>query len=167
MKRLLTLAGVAALVLAPTQANAQRSVFFGPQLNWGDDADFGIGGRVLVDIPGRFPLSIIGSFDYFFPDEDVAGVDLTYWEINGNLVYNFAIASAPTFTPYAGTGLNIAYFSTDVQTTVGQVGDSETDLGLNFLGGGRVQVGSIAPFFELRIEAWGGEQFVITGGVLF
>ena len=44
---------------------------------------------------------------------------------------------------------------------------SDTDLGLNLLGGTLFGRGKVNPFVELRVELAGGEQFVLTGGVLF
>lgn len=160
MRRLLPAAlAVCLLIGLPSASQAQeRSVFFGPQINWGfDDAEFGIGGRVLGAIPNT-GFAIIGSFDYFFP-----GNDVTYWEINGNGVYRFAIPDNPNFTPYAGAGLNIARVSRDV----GDETRSDSDIGLNLLGGLEWDVGSFRPFGELRVEIDGGEQVVLTGGVLF
>jgi hypothetical protein len=156
------LAGVlvlAAAVAVPGAVQAQAR--FGAQLSWSDDFDLGIGARVRAEtprlIPGS-PLAVIGSFDWFFP-----GNDVTYFEINGNVAYNFTIAGSP-IRPYAGGGLNIARVSFDV---AGQ-SQSDTDIGLNLLGGLNFrQVGRLQPFVEIRLEIAGGEQFVLTGGIHF
>src|SRR5688572_3597987 len=69
---------------------------FGPQILWGDDTDFGIGGRVETSVGPALtasgPLSealLVTSFDYFFPDCDtgVGGSDcsVTYWELHADL----------------------------------------------------------------------------------
>jgi opacity protein-like surface antigen len=163
MSRLLPAALAAAILIGvPTASQAQeRSVFFGPQINWGfDDADFGIGGRVQGDLP-QTNFSLIGSFDYFFP-----GSDLTWWEINTNGVYRFSIPDSPGFEPYAGAGLNITHVSIDLPE-VAEGNSSNTDIGLNLLGGILWEVGNVRPFGELRVEIDGGEQVVLTGGVLF
>ncbi|MDV3207377.1 MAG: hypothetical protein LOY04_09960 [Rhodococcus ruber] len=159
------------LALAAAPASAQR---FGVHANWSDDFDFGIGGRVEVDalnlITDERPLSrtfFIGTFD--FPDcgfdlEDDS-FDCSYWEINGNLAIPLAAAD---IDPYVGAGLNIARFSADYSGTVPGVDleGSDTDVGLNLLGGLRFMLSSLSAYAEARLELGGGEQFVITGGVL-
>ncbi len=148
----------AAMFCLAGATDAQAQGFrWGPELNLATDTDFGLGARVEFDF-NNSPLTVIGSFDYYFPDGSV-----DYWEINGNLIYNFDIASAPTVTPYAGGGLNIAHWSID--TEVGS--RSDTDPGLNLLGGARFDAGSLMPFVEMKFTIEGGDQFVVTGGLLF
>lgn len=150
----------AALVIGSADAEAQA---FGVQGSWGDDADFGIGARLELGLPNLLttegPLSntyLIGSFDWFFPDCD----ECTYWELNANLAVPI---TATSIDPYAGLGLNIAHvsFDTGVGTDV-----SDTDVGLNLLGGLRFNLGTLSAFTEGRFELGGGEQFVLTFGVL-
>lgn len=148
------------LVLAAGDLAAQTK--FGGQVSWGDESDFGIGGRLAVDA-ADIPLEIFGTFDWFFPDEP-PGVDLTYWEINGNLAYLFEIRDAPSIIPYAGGGLNIAHVNRETSTT----DVSDTEVGLNLLGGIRFETqASVQPFIEFRLEVEGGDQFVVSAGVLF
>ncbi len=142
-----------------------RPVQFGGQLSFANDYNFGIGARVVGDlqsmIPGARNWSVIGSFDWFFP-----GNSLTYWELNGNAVYNFQIAGS-TLGPYAGGGLDIAHWSTSAAVPPG-FATSFTRLGLNVVGGTTFKTGgSIKPFVELRGELRDGGQFVISGGLLF
>jgi opacity protein-like surface antigen len=112
----------------------------------------------------QVPLQVIGSFDLFFPDID--GVD--YWEINGNVVYLVEVPRSP-ISPYVGVGLNVARAS--VETTVlGQpVSASDTEIGLNLLGGVQFEAApKVKPYGEVRFEVSGGEQIpVITAGVAF
>ncbi len=162
MRKLLLSSCLALLVLTPGALRAQIGV--GGQLSWADDADLGIGVRGAFSLPTKAaPLEVIGTFDYFFPD-DAAGLDVTYWELNGNVVYLFKVP-APKITPYAGAGLNLAHASVDSGTP--GISASNTELGLNFLGGARFDLGSVTPFGELRIELDGGEQFLISAGLLF
>ncbi len=151
---------VAALVaVAGVARDAQAQAFrWGPELSLATESDVGIGARLEFDIASS-PLTVIGSFDYYFP-----GGNVDYFEFNGNLIYNFRVASAPKITPYAGGGLNIAHVS--VERTDGS-DISDTDPGLNLLGGVRFDAGSLTPFVEAKFTIEGGDQFVVTGGLLF
>jgi hypothetical protein len=177
---------VAVSVLMAAAGRAQAAdVQVGPRFSVSDDADLGVGGDVRVTILDRDPrLAITGSFDYFFPDdgsddiEDALGdlgdllpgdfdlpfdqflpdTDVSYWEANLNLTWDFT--NAATVVPYAGAGVNYARakvsafgFSTD-----------ESDIGANVLAGMRIQN---RFYMEAKYEAGGGELFVLTVGVRF
>jgi hypothetical protein len=139
--------------------SARAQVHLGPQISIADDADVGLGGRLVAGVEDYSGLEVIGSVDIFFPDGD-----FDYWEINGNAVYNFEIVGAPSLRPYAGGGLNVAH--TDFDDDVAG-GSSDTDLGLNLLAGTKFPLEGFTPFVEVRGEISGGEQLVITGGFLF
>jgi hypothetical protein len=155
------------LVLSTAPAHAQR---FGVQLDWGDDSDLGIGGRAEFTLGSLFASSGafsrmygIGSFSYFFPDCDdtVVDVDCRYWEINLNGAVPLV---AQDIDPYIGGGLNLAHSSIDAD---GPGGDGDdTELGINLLGGLRFLIGTLSAFAEARAELGGGEQFVLTAGIL-
>ena len=149
MKKVLLLAGAVMLLALPTQSYAQ----FGVQASWGSDSDFGLGARAALAVPSvHRGFEAILSADYFFIDCD----DCSYIEINANGALNLASES---LNPYVGAGLNIAR---------GAVGDfSNTEVGLNLLGGLKFPGASMTPFAEARLTVGGGEQFVITGGILF
>jgi opacity protein-like surface antigen len=154
---------VAAFALGATGAHAQR---FGVQLDWGNDVDFGVGARVELDVPNLIsetePLNrtfLIGSFDYFFPD--CGDLDCTYWEINTNVAFPIIVAG---IDPYVGAGLNLAHV--DAGTEGGLDAGSDTDVGLNILGGIRFPLRGVTAFGEARYEVAGGEQFVLTFGAL-
>ncbi len=165
MKKLLGI--TCALALLGSTGDLLGQVSVGPQLSYADDAEFGLGVRAVVDFsPFGQGLEGYGSFDYYFPDAPL-GADIDYWEINANLAYAFRIVGAPTITPYAGGGLNIAHGSVTIDGFGTPVNGSDTQLGLNLLGGTRFQAGPVRPFAEIKIELEGGEQFVIAGGVLF
>jgi opacity protein-like surface antigen len=138
-------------------------VRFGAQASFGDDTDFGIGARLEYVPRALFrnaPVLSAASFDWFFPDAP-AGVDVQYWEINYNVYYLF---TADALRPYAGGGLNIAHAS----GSVAGFGASDTQVGLNLGGGLRFRTaGRLTPFIEARVELSGGEQFVLTGGLVF
>ena len=161
MKRLLT-AVCTVLALAAMAGPAQAQVQFGPQASYADDFDFGVGARAQFGLGsmmeaegGLADLVGIASFDFFFPD--CGGADCSAFEVNANVVYPFV--SEQSFTPYAGGGLNIGRFS------VSEV--SDTEIGLNALGGLEFAIQELAAFVEARFELSGYEQFVLTFGVLF
>jgi len=145
----------------PAARSADRPSF-GLQLDWGNDPNFGIGGRAVIPlnslVPGT-PLDGIVSFDYFFP-----GNNVHYWEINGNLAYRFTVPRSSSLRPYAGGGLNVAHASLS-----GVSGSGATQAGLNLLGGTtfRLKGSHLTPFAEARGELGGGKTFILTGGVRF
>ena len=146
----------------PAATAAQRTSF-GLQLDWGNDPNFGIGGRGVFPLRSLFPgtpLDGIVSFDYFFP-----GNNVKYWEINGNVAYRFKVPARSSLRPYGGGGLNIAHAS----VTFGGVSGSDTKAGLNVLGGTtfKLKRSKLLPFAEARGEIGGGKTFILTGGVRF
>jgi opacity protein-like surface antigen len=159
------------LAAGGTKLHAQSRPQFGPQLNFASNSiGIGIGARVWLDMAKMIPtarnIGLIGSFDYFFPGTGF-GVSASYWELNANGTYSFAIPKSP-ITPYAGAGLNVAHFGYDI-SVLGVTGSySHTDIGLNLLGGAKFgNLGKVTPFGELRLELHSGSAVVITGGVLF
>ena len=152
----------AALMLA-VPATAVGQVTLGPQLSYGGDTEIGIGGRLLVGVESLEHWDFVGTFDVFFPD-DGPNTDVSYWEANGNLAYNFLIEDAPSIFPYVGGGLNIARFSVEFEDGGDQ---SDTDLGLNLFGGTKFESSSVTPFVEVRVVVEGADQVVVTGGILF
>ena len=168
MKKLLIAACTVAAV-GVMAAPAQAQVQFGVQANYAEDVDFGIGargqfglGEMLNAEGGLADLIGVVSFDYYFWD---CSADCSYFEINGNALYPVEVEGSD-LAPYVGGGLNIARASLDSGVTgVGDV--SETDVGLNALGGLNFDLGGFAAFVEAKIEVGGGEQFVLTFGGLF
>ena len=151
-----------AVSVAPAILAAQQPFHLGAQASWGSDSDVGIGVRYENDLNRLIParnLRVVGSFDWFFP-----GNNVDYFEINANVAYQFTLPGS-RIGPYAGGGLNIARANTDL----GVLGrSSDTQVGLNLLGGLRFpSAGRIRPYVEGRFELSGGEQFVLTGGLLF
>lgn len=141
----------------PSPPRRTGTVSIGGTLSIADDVDVGLGARALWNLHRLAPnLELATTFDYFFP-----GGGLSYFEINGNVVYNFRFRRS-ALVPYAGLGLNIAHASTEFLGF--EV--SDTDVGVNFLGGVKYPLSRFLIFGELRVEAGGGEQFVIAGGVL-
>src|SRR5260370_28614862 len=132
-------------------AASTRHTQFAAELNWSSDFDFGIGGRAIFPLESLFPrtpLDGIASFDYFFPSAP-AGASAHYWEINGDVAYQFTVPRSSSLAPYAGGGLNIAHAS----ASAGTVNSSVTKVGLNLLGGTTFKVkASVTPFLQARCE---------------
>jgi hypothetical protein len=175
---LLTVAVVSAAVAPAGAADVQ----LGPRFNVSDDAGLGLGADVrwtfLRDDPR---LALSASFDYFFPDDghdeldevlrqletflgdldlpfDLGRTDVEYWEANLNLTWEFT--SARPVIPYAGAGINFA------RAQVSSFGfeSGESDVGANVLAGVRI---ARRFYVETRLEAGGGDLFVLTLGVRF
>lgn len=161
MKKLLIAAGTA-LAVAVLAVPAEAQVQFGPQVNYADDFDFGVGARAQFALGSAFqddsPLADLRgviSFDLFFPDCEI--VDCSYFEINGNAVYPFDIQSE--VEPYVGAGLGFGRLSVDDA--------SDSEIALNLLGGANFDLGTVDAFAEARFELTGYEQVIITFGLLF
>lgn len=158
MRKLMMVAAalaVGAMVASPAQAQVK----FGTVLNWGDDADFGLGAKLnfgVGNITDRANIEGQVAFDYYFPD----GFD--YWTITGSGIYS--LTPSGSIAPHVGAGLGLARASFDV----GTFGGSDTSLFLNLLGGLRFKaIGNVTPFTEARLQIGDGSQFVLSGGVFF
>ena len=151
----------AARTTVQASLSTDKSLWYGPQASFADESDLGLGARAHWNLNTSRPLAVITSFDYFFPSAP-AGVDAKHWEVNGNMAYQFG----RRWKPYVGPGLNLARRTADVP--VADVSASETSLGVNMLGGVRRVDGRKRQYFaEARYEVGGGEQFLVTAGVLF
>lgn len=163
--RTLALAAVAAFIPAVAHAQGVKPFHFGVQGDFETDgSNFGVGGRVeyglATMVPSLTNFRVAGSFDYFF-----VGSGVTLWELNANALTDIPMSSSP-LNLYIGAGLNYAHASVDLGGAFGTV--SNSDVGLNVLGGLRFKnMGSMTPFVEARFELGGGENFIITGGLLF
>ncbi len=184
MKRLTLLVASFFLVLGlvvPTATQAQTSVKIGPRLGipLGDVSD--AGGNLFFGADARIgseglPVQINPSFDYYLLDDrTLNGQDVgqTIIAVDVNALYEFGIDNE-AFTPYAGGGLAITRTSVEEQTFSNQFGSvtvggaSDTDVGLNIVGGARFPLGSVEPFAQLNATLGGDVQRLgITGGLLF
>lgn len=164
MKKLSAWLSVLALcTFAAGNAQAQR---FGGQVSWGSDSDIGVGARAEFDLTNTLsqqgPLSnafIITQLDVYFPD--CGGADCTWMEFNPSLAVP---VPAGTLNAYLGAGLNIARISVDLGTFGNQ---SNTEIGINLLGGLKFPLGGLSAFSEARLSLGGGEQFAVSFGLLF
>jgi hypothetical protein len=177
MKRCAFILALLALVpLAPAEAEAQVS--FGPYVAWADDIDLGVGGRVDVGLGNAFgadsgPFQNIflnSGVTYFFWDCDEGfdfdEIDCSAFELNGNLAVPFTLEGS-SIEPYGGAGINVARFSVSSGEGPFEGERDDTEVGLNILGGIFFPISDLRGFAEAKIELSGGEQFVLSGGILF
>jgi hypothetical protein len=169
------------LLTSAVHASQVEAQSLGVQGSWAQDAagllggdgistQLGVGGR--VELPTSI-LRAVGSFDYFFPDcDDLSGgaTGCKYWEFNANLAIPI---SSGTLNPYLGGGLSLAGTSITAPEVDGSGPTAETtttsftETGFNVLAGVRRAVGSLMAYAEARVEVAGGEQFVLSVGVLW
>jgi hypothetical protein len=165
------------LLTAAPQARGQAQIELGPRVGYEIDQlnAFALGGDVRVST-AALPVQLNGSVDYFFLDDasfsDNAGnsveasQNLLKFAVNG--LFQFGIDNQ-YFTPYAGPGLSITRYSVDSD---GQGVDlrsgSETDVGLNAVGGAEFGVGGLRPFVQAEFVLLGDyEPVQFTAGLLF
>ena len=125
-----------------------------------EGGDFGIGARSEF---GTSSLALVLSFDYYFPGDELE--DLKFYELNANLQFTFPTEG---FRPYVGGGVGIGRVSFDEDF----FSDSETETGINILGGIKFGGVGVNPFVEARYVIYDEEEgftnrFVLTGGILF
>lgn len=162
------LVGLVAVVMCATVAPAAQAQRFGVQADFGTDTDVGIGVRGEFDLrnvftnQGAFSRAfIVASFDYFFVDCP-QGADCSYWEINPMLAVPITVTN-PKITPYLGGGLNIG----NSKVEAGGFSASDTNIGLNLLGGLRFPMGGLSAYTDARIVVGDNDQLVLTFGILF
>ena len=167
MRKLSTVLAIAALAFVPSLASAQR---FGGHVNFGLDSELGLGARYEHDLTNKLaktaPMSnafFIGQLDYYFDvcgDGFGADVDCSMLEINPGLAVNL---SGQNVKPYLGAGLNIARIS----VSSGGTSASDTETGINLLGGLKFGLGGMSAYSEARLSLGGAEQLALTFGLLF
>jgi hypothetical protein len=157
MKKLICALAFAAMLGVPASASAQ--VQAGPILGYHTDVEaVGVGAFLGIPLASIEGVQLVPNFLWFFPD------NYDYFEINGDVVYNFLVSADSPVQPFAFAGLNIARTSVDL----GQFGSaSSTDVGLNIGGGVNFVAGSLNPFAGAKFEIQDATGFVIFGGLGF
>ena len=159
-----------ALFVSAVPASAQLSnIGIGPRAGYDFDWEsLFIGVDARASVPS-LPVGFNVTADYFFL-EDVEGFGSDYsqslFKITANAIYEIGIDNQ-VFTPYVGAGLAISRYSADVDTGFGNFDASDTNVGLNILGGAYFGAGSLRPFAQLYLTAGDGSTVGIAGGVLF
>lgn len=132
---------IACLLLTVPQAHAQRNLDLkiGPRvtIDVADIDETAIGGTIRVTGEG-FPLQASGAFDVYASEDDA-----TIFTVDLNAHY--LIDLARWFSPYLGAGGGVTRIS-------GRDGlGSETDLGLNLVGGLEIDVQIITLFTQSQL----------------
>ncbi|MDT0642811.1 outer membrane beta-barrel protein [Zunongwangia sp. F363] len=148
-------------------ASAQDETRLGAMLAYGTEIEnLGIG--VNAEFPIMENLSISPGFIYYLP-KDQSGIDLNWWEINGNANYYFIDNERLVF--YGLGGLNYSHVQLDYdgsQFGGGSMEVSDGRFGLNLGAGANFSIGSnITPFAEIKYVIIDGGQLVIGAGVKF
>lgn len=133
-------------------------------VEYGSESSFGIGARGNVPLgrilspEGRMGdatvsrLELAGSVHRFWPE----GAD--YTEANLDLILPLLSLGDGAARTYVGGGLHLGRISPDV-------GETDTELGVNLLGGVRFDRRAVAPFFEIRGAMGGYDQLSAAFGV--
>lgn len=136
-------------------------------------ADFALGADVRYDLSASVeaPIQLSGAFDFYFAEDrqiQTEEVGQTIFTVDLNAHY--MIPTEGTLSPYAGAGIGITSFSTEEIESGGVTygGDSDSDTGLNVVGGVEFEAGSFQPFVQGQFTVGGDvDRFGITGGLLF
>jgi hypothetical protein len=165
----------------PPQAAARPGLNVGHLFSLGiqgdrsNDEGFGIGGRLVVHPDKYVGLEFVGTFDYFFPEddwfsEDPSGWnrDETYFEAGVMTVYKFKDPE-DAFRPYLGLGLNFAHSKETTQMAEYGISDtwSSTETEWNLTAGALFGRGRTKLFVELRSSLEGGHTLVWSAGLRF
>lgn len=149
------------LLSAAAQAQVPSPVTFelGPRVGYdigGDVEETFLGVDARLGIMA-LPIDFQATFDYYFMEENK-----TFWQLSLNALLSFG--PGIVFTPYVGAGLGIARTSIDM----GILSASDTDTGVNLIGGARFGMGPLRPFVQAQVTMLGDVELVtIAGGLLF
>lgn len=154
MRKLLGAVALVGMLAMPGLVQAQTVV--GGAVAYHDDLEaFGVGGYVGIPLSQiHESLALNPNFIFFFPD----GGD--YWELNGDLIWRFPVSGDSPVLPFALGGIAIAHVSPDV-------GNSDTDIGINLGGGVIFPLETVRPAVGAKFEIQNNTSFVIFGGIGF
>ncbi len=163
MKKLLTFVLVFGVCVFGGLHEAQAQVKIGPRLGFdltGDIEEFFVGVDTRLDLLA-LPVVLNGAFDIYLVDEN-----FDFWQLSFNALYEFGLANV-AFSPYVGGGIGISRTSLDLD--LGEFGNdaSDTDVGLNLIGGATFGFGSLKPFAQAQITVGDVDLLTIGGGLHF
>ena len=151
---------VASLFFLPRTARAQ--VILAPELAIGDNVDFGVGGRGLLNLSSVNPsLQAAGFITIYFPGP------FDYFEFGGTLYYRFVLPDNPGLVPKVGAGVTVGRSSFSDSPGFEGGSDSSTDVGLHLVGGLEFPRGKIVPYGQILAGIGSIPDFAIQLGVGF
>ncbi len=147
--------------------NAQTDTRIGGMVAYGTEIE-NVGIGVNAEFPVMENLTISPGFIYFLP-KDESGINVNWWELNGNANYYFMNSESLGF--YGIAGLNYTNVSVDFDETPfggSSMEASDGRFGLNLGAGANFNIGSsITPFAEAKYVIIDGSQLVLAAGVKF
>lgn len=139
-----------------------------------EEGTYFLGGQARLGLVG-LPIILNPNADYFFNDLD----DTNVLQFNADVLVPLGPKNA-VFTPYAGLGLGVTRVSFDPDTPIlgNLLESSETDFGVNLIGGATFGLGPVRPFAQacvtfgdhmafLNEDGEGGPGYALMGGLLF
>lgn len=157
----LLLIGNCLVTTAQTETRLGAMVAYGTEIE-----NVGIG--INAEFPVMENLTISPALIYFLP-KDEYGINVNWWEINGNANYYFMDSEGFGF--YGIAGLNYTHVSIDYDDSPfggGSMEASDGRFGLNLGAGANFNIGSsIIPFAEAKYVIIDGSQLVIAAGIKF
>ena len=148
--KLIAVLAVSVMLGASSVAHAQERSHLGPQLGYNFDAEAVVIGAQF-SAPIGTHLEFYPSFNYFLVDVG------TLWALNADL--KFRVPAEGIDWLYFGGGVNLTGFSFS--------GSSNTEAGLNLLGGIESRRGNVHPFGEFRLTVGDGSSAQLVGGINF
>ncbi len=155
------------LLMGADRAQAQAQIQVGPRIGY-ELSDFEalfVGADVRISTPA-LPVQINPTLDYYFlEDTEIFGTEISQslLQLTVNALYQFGINNE-VFTPYAGGGLSYLRISAEANGE----SSSDSDVGLNLVGGAEFGVGQLKAFAQAEFVVGGdANPLKITGGVLF
>ncbi len=129
-----------------------------------DDVKFGVRGGYYTDVEEPFlgaeVLVPVAHRLYFNPNVEYVFVENgSYWTFNADFHYDFVVDRRAFL--WLGGGLGV------VRVDPEGADNGETDAAANFLGGIGFRTGSVIPYFQAKLIAKSGTEFVVAFGLRF
>lgn len=112
--------------------------------------------------PGSIPVILNPVFDIYLTDDNY-----NFLQVSFNGLYEFG-GNNGSLQPYAGAGISITRVSIDVEPTpFNGVDTSNTEVGVNLIGGATFSTGNLKPFAQLQVTVGDVDILSLAAGLLF
>ncbi len=153
---------LALMFSATPRAEAQARIDIAPRLGFdlvGDVEEFFLGVDARIGLVA-VPVILNPAFDYYFTEGN-----RNVYQFSANVLYPIRY---PGMRPYLGGGIGISRISIERDgRQFGPFESSDTDVGLNFIGGVVFRTGNLRPFVQGQITFGDLDLFTVAGGLLF